>query len=76
MTVATLGGTAGGLTAAKSSRSIAGTLGSMATSADHVLLPTEYEKVVEILKKRGEKGHMILAQNEVRCAADRLTLKG
>lgn len=32
---------------------------------DHVLLPAEYDKVVSQLKKRGEKGHMILALNEV-----------
>lgn len=32
--------------------------------ADQVLLPAEYEKVVELLSKRGEKGHMILALSE------------
>jgi hypothetical protein len=48
----------------KSSRSVAGTLRGVA--ADEVLLPGEYEKVIELLKKRGEKGHMILAQSEVR----------
>jgi hypothetical protein len=30
------------------------------------LLPSEYARVVAQLKKRGEKGHMILALNEVR----------
>jgi hypothetical protein len=30
------------------------------------LLPAEYARVVGQLKKRGEKGHMILALNEVR----------
>lgn len=34
--------------------------------AGSVLLPAEYERVVAQLKKRGEKGHMILALNEVR----------
>jgi hypothetical protein len=34
-------------------------------AADEVVLPGEYEKVIELLKKRGEKGHMILAQSEV-----------
>jgi hypothetical protein len=53
-----------GLIGGKSSRSVAGTL--RGAAADDVLLPGEYEKVVELLKKRGEKGHMILAQSEVR----------
>lgn len=35
------------------------------TVANDVLLPAEYEKVVELLSKRGEKGHMILALSEV-----------
>ncbi|WIA10725.1 hypothetical protein OEZ85_010899 [Tetradesmus obliquus] len=35
------------------------------SAADEVLLPAEYAKVVELLKKRGEKGHMILAQSEL-----------
>lgn len=34
------------------------------------LLPAEYERVVAQLKKRGEKGHMILALNEVRWHLD------
>lgn len=32
---------------------------------DHALLPAEYSRVVSQLRKRGEKGHMILALNEV-----------
>lgn len=36
------------------------------TGADGVSLPAEYERVVAQLKKRGEKGHVILALNEVR----------
>jgi hypothetical protein len=36
-----------------------------ASAPDHVLLPAEYDKVVAELKKRAEKGHMILALNEV-----------
>jgi len=37
-----------------------------AASPDELLLPAEYERVVAQLKKRNEKGHMILALNEVR----------
>jgi hypothetical protein len=53
-----------GLAGGKSSRSVAGTL--RAAAVDDVLLPAVYEKVIELLKKRGEKGYMILAQSEVR----------
>ena len=36
------------------------------TAPDEAVLPVEYGKVIAQLKKRGEKGHMILALNEVR----------
>jgi hypothetical protein len=36
-----------------------------ATAPDGVLLPAEYQRVVAALKKRGEKGHMVLALVEV-----------
>ena len=32
---------------------------------DHVRMPSEYEKAIEFLKKREEKGAMILATNEL-----------
>lgn len=39
---------------------------SSAASSDELLLPAEYERVMAQLKKRNEKGHMILALKEVR----------
>ncbi|KAG1679321.1 hypothetical protein FOA52_009353 [Chlamydomonas sp. UWO 241] len=36
-----------------------------ASQPDHARVPGEYEKVIEFLKKRGEKGAMILAMNEM-----------
>ena len=32
---------------------------------DHLRLPSEYEKVIEVLRKRGEKSNLVLATNEV-----------
>lgn len=68
------GAAAAGLMTGKSGRSAAGTL--HGAVADEVLLPGEYVKVVELLKKRGEKGHKILAQNEVRRNAHCVQLLG
>ncbi len=42
------------------------TLKSKASQPDHVRLPAEYERVIEVLKKRGEKAAAIMAINEVR----------
>ena len=38
-----------------------------ASQPDHVRVPTEYEKAIEFLKRREEKGAMILATNELGC---------
>jgi hypothetical protein len=62
-TTGTAGASDSSLLGGKSSRSVAGTL--RGGAADEVLLSGEYVKVIELLKKRGEKGHMILAQSEV-----------
>lgn len=62
----TAGASDSSMLGSKSSRSVGATM--RGSAADEVLLPAEYAKVVELLKKRGEKGHMILAQSEVRGA--------
>lgn len=54
----------GGLGAEPSGLSIVSSKSKQAIT-DQMLLTAEYEKVVEQLSKRGEKGHMILALNEV-----------
>eukprot|EP00879_Flechtneria_rotunda_P023759 GHRR01025152.1.p1 GENE.GHRR01025152.1~~GHRR01025152.1.p1 ORF type:complete len:141 (+),score=50.41 GHRR01025152.1:318-740(+) len=36
-----------------------------AAGPDYVILPAQYVKAIELLKKRGEKAHMILALHEL-----------
>lgn len=45
-----------------------GTMHTRASQPDHTRLPAEYAKVIDVLRKRGEKAHMIMATHEVRRA--------
>ncbi len=46
---------------------------SRAMQPDHVRLPAEYMRVIELLKRRGEKLRMIEATNEVTLAPQMLS---